>query len=163
MRQNLLTVRRASPPSTAPEARLQAAEKFLSQSLTTPRIIIADDDSTTGDWLRATAEYDVVAVTGGRQAFRRLKADAAFNLAIFHISMRDLSTIEIIQYMKTEKRLMGIPVVVIGGDGKLDVLAKAFAAGAIAVLPERFDRDQLTRVVRLALNARTRQQVRRAR
>jgi len=45
-----------------------------------------------------------------------LKSVADFKAAIFNMSMPKLKGADIIRYMKTEKRLMRIPVVVVSGE-----------------------------------------------
>lgn len=142
-----------------------AVTQLSPHRLIRPRILIADDDSVTAELLGTISQregYDVEYVADGRQAFRLLQADSRFSLVIFNGAMPHLNATEIIQYMKTEKRLMGIPAVLISAGDKLNVVAQAFAAGAIAVLPKPFDADQLQRIVQLALKARAGRQVLRA-
>jgi FixJ family two-component response regulator len=54
--------------------------------------------------------------------------------------------------MKTEKRLMRIPVVVVSGALGLKTSADSFAAGAIAFLPKPFTSACLHSTVRLVLS-----------
>lgn len=144
---------------------LGAMEKLYSQSRTTPRILLADDDQTTSELLRSIdsgENYQVVSVADGREAFRLLRTDARFNLAIFNMTIPHLQGIQILNYMKTEKRLMRIPVVLISGDGNLNVVAEGFAAGAIAFLAKPFNPDQLQRIVQLVLSTRDSKRIQRA-
>jgi len=62
--------------------------------------------------------------------------------------------------MKTEKRLMRIPVVLVSGGGDTKTVAEGFAAGAIALLQKPFTAAQLHRTLRLALNQNGRAEVR---
>ncbi|MFS8085777.1 MAG: hypothetical protein ACMG6H_09120, partial [Acidobacteriota bacterium] len=58
-----------------------------------------------------------------------------------------------VRYMKTEKRLMKIPVVVVSGDQGLKLISDSFAAGAIMFLPKPFNADQLRRTLHIALSS----------
>jgi FixJ family two-component response regulator len=57
--------------------------------------------------------------------------------------------------MKTEKRLMRIPVVIVAGDQGLKLIADSFAAGALAFLPKPFTTEKLALTLRLAIRSQT--------
>src|SRR5438132_524607 len=94
---------------------LSAVENSLSNALAGARVLVADQDSTTSDLLRSLNRegYRIVSVSDGREAFRRLKTDANFHVAIFNMTIPHLHGVDIVKYMKTEKRLMRIPVVLV--------------------------------------------------
>lgn len=54
-----------------------------------------------------------------------------------------LEGVDIIRYMRTEKRLMQIPVMMITSERDLKVMANSFAAGATFFLPKPFTTEQL--------------------
>lgn len=83
---------------------------------------------------------------------RMLKSDGAFSAAVFDMAMPHLKGVEIVRYMKTEKRLMRIPVVVIAGAQGLKLITECFAAGAVAFMPKPFTTEQLRRTLRLAIS-----------
>ena len=143
---------------------LSLVENSLSNAMAGARILVADQDATTSELLRSLNRegYRIVSVSDGRAAFRMLKTDADFHAAIFNMAMPHLHGVEIVKYMKTEKRLMRIPVVLISGEGDTQTVAEGFAAGAIALLPRPFTAEQLHRILRLALNSTGRAEVRRA-
>ncbi|MGZ8843043.1 MAG: response regulator [Pyrinomonadaceae bacterium] len=126
--------------------------------MTTPRILVADDDASTSELLSSAGQqqgYKVVSVADGREAFRLLRRDADFSLVIFNLTMPHLPGVDIVRHMKTEKRLMSIPVILVSGEGGLRNVADCFAAGAIAFLAKPFGLDQLRLTIRLALSTRT--------
>jgi len=94
----------------------------------------------------------VVSVSDGREAYRLLKADADFKVVVLNTGIPHLSGVEIVRFMKTEKRLMRIPVVMISTDYGLKQVTESFAAGALAVLPKPFSPVQLDRTIRMALD-----------
>lgn len=116
-----------------------------------PRILIADDDKATRESLTQNACYRIVSVTDGREAFRVLRQDADFAAAVFNMTMPLLPGVDVLRYMKSEKRLMRIPVIIVCSDRGLTNVADSFAAGAIAFLAKPFASEQLHRVIRLAI------------
>lgn len=144
-------------PRSAGQGNLTSIERFVSRSLTLPRILVADDDPETSNLLRtvnAGASYDVVAVADGRETFRRLQTDADFSLAIFNMAMPHLKGVELLEYMKTEKRLMRIPVIVVSDARASSLVAEAFGAGALASLPKPLNVNQLQMIISLVMSAR---------
>lgn len=121
------------------------------------RVLVADDDPATGNLLTAFAGregYQVVSVTDGREAYRLLKSDANFCAAVFNMMMPHLDGVDIVRFMKTEKRLMRIPVIMVTGEHGLSLIADSFAVGATAFLPKPFTKELLQRTLRIALNSR---------
>jgi DNA-binding NtrC family response regulator len=121
-----------------------------------PRVLVVDDDPSTGQLLISIAEregYQVVSVDDGRKAYRLLKSDAGFTAAIFNMTMPNLNGVDIVRYMKTEKRLMRIPVILVAGDHGLKRISDSFAAGAVAFLPKPFTTENLGRTIRLAIGS----------
>ncbi len=119
------------------------------------RVLIADSDPNTGRLLSTLGEregFTVVTVEDGRAAYRVLKSDDNFTAAVFDMNVPHLDGVEIVRYMKTEKRLMRIPVVVIAGAQGLKLITECFAAGAVAFMPKPFTTEQLRRTLRLAIS-----------
>ena len=134
---------------------LGAIEKGLALAFDRPRILVADDDPLTKEVIETMGdekEYRVVSVKDGREAFRLLKRDSNFSAAIFNLTMPHLCGVDLVSYMKTEKRLIRIPVIIVSGDGGINNVADTFAAGALAFLAKPFAATQLQRVLRLALS-----------
>ena len=121
-----------------------------------PRVLVVDDDPLTAQLLISIGEregYQVVSVDDGRQAYRMLKSDADFTAAVFNMTMPNLNGVDIVRYMKTEKRLMRIPVVIVAGDQGLRLISDSFAAGALAFLPKPFTTEKLGRTISLAIGS----------
>jgi|ERR1051325_2023037 DNA-binding NtrC family response regulator len=141
------------------ETNATAAAISREIQLATPatiRILVADDDPTTSESLHLMSGrygFEVVSASDGREAFRLLKRDANFAVAIFNMTMPNLLGTDIVRYMKTEKRLMRIPVIIVSGDQGIRTISDSFAAGAMAFLAKPFGVDQLQRALRLAIGA----------
>jgi CheY-like chemotaxis protein len=122
-----------------------------------PRVLIADDDPTTAEMLASIgggSTYRTVSVKDGREAYRVLMDDANFAVAVFNLAMPHLHGADLVKHMKTEKRLMRIPVIIVSADTGIRTVADSFAAGAIAFLSKPFVAEQLQRTIVLALSSK---------
>ena len=165
MRQAPFGRKAANEKFPAVSDNLSEVENTLSKAAAGMRVLVADHDAKTSELMRSLNGREgcrIVSVRDGREAFRVLKADADFQVAIFNMPMQHLHGVDIVKYMKTEKRLMRIPVVLIGGEGDAKTVVESFAAGAIALLPKPFTAEQLHRTLRLALKSSGYTEVRRA-
>lgn len=132
---------------------MKETENVLSP--TTPpsrRVLIADDDSVTRLLVSSIVKgegYTPVAVADGREAFRILRSDSDFRAAIFDINMPHLEGLDIVRHMRTEKRLMRVPVILITANSDFKVMANSFTAGATAFLQKPFTTGQLQNVLRI--------------
>jgi chemosensory pili system protein ChpA (sensor histidine kinase/response regulator) len=136
---------------------VQTMSQVLFPALRTPaRVLVVDDDASTAALLSTVAEregYQVVSVRDGREAFRMLKSNADFTAAVFNMTMPHLDGVDILRHMKTEKRLMRIPVVIVAGNHGLKLITESFAAGALAFLSKPLTTEKLALTVRLAIGS----------
>ena len=124
---------------------------------TSRRILLADDDSVIRRLLTsivAREGYTAVAVEDGREAYRILQSDADFSGAIFDMMMPNLDGLEVLRYMRTEKRLMRIPVLMITSEQDLKFTAASFAAGATVFLPKPFTAAQFQTAFKILVGER---------
>jgi CheY-like chemotaxis protein len=110
------------------------------------RILVADDDPAILRLVSTILEkeyYVVVAARDGREAYKILQTDPDFTAAILDVVMPHISGPELVRYMKTEKRLMGIPVMMMTAEQDPKLSSDSFAAGAVVFLPKPFTTAQL--------------------
>ncbi len=110
------------------------------------RVLVADDDPVIRHLVAASVKqhgYTPVLASDGREAYRILQGDSQFRAAIFDMMMPYLEGIDIIRYMRTEKRLKRIPVMMITSERDLKVMTNSFCAGATFFLPKPFTTEQL--------------------
>ena len=110
------------------------------------RILVADDDPVIRHLVASVVRregYAPVTVEDGREAVRILQSDAGFGAAIFDMMMPHLEGIDIIRHMRTEKRLMRIPVIMMTSETELRLMKDSFEAGATVFLPKPFTTLQL--------------------
>jgi DNA-binding response OmpR family regulator len=127
----------------------------VSQNL--KRILIADDDVVIRHLITSIVRkegYDAITADDGREAYRIIKSDANFCAAIFDMTMPHLEGLDLIGYMKTEKRLMRIPVMMITADQSLELMARSFLAGVTVFLPKPFSAEKLQATLQILLNSK---------
>jgi CheY-like chemotaxis protein len=110
------------------------------------RILVADDDPAILRLVATILEkegYGVVTARDGREAYKILQGDQAFTAAIFDVVMPHISGPELVRFMKTEKRLMRIPVMMMTAEQDPKLSSDSFSAGAVVFLPKPFTTAQL--------------------
>src|SRR5260370_4586917 len=100
---------------------------------TSNRILIADDDPVIRHLVTSIVtklRYTPVTVNDGRAAFSLLKADADFKPAILDMSMPFFEGLDLIRYMRSEKRLIRIPIVLVTAEQSIKFMSDSFVAVA---------------------------------
>ena len=121
------------------------------------RVLIADDDPVMRHLITTIVEqqeYEAVLASDGREAYRLLQSDANFTAAILDMTMPFLEGLDLIRYMRSEKRLMRIPIMLITAEPDINLMASSFSAGATAFLPKPFTPEQLQSAIRMLLGNR---------
>lgn len=119
------------------------------------RILVADDDPAILRLVTAIVEkegYTVVAARDGREAYKILQTEADFVAGIFDVVMPHIQGPELVRYMKTEKRLMRIPVMMMTAEQNPKLSSDSFAAGAVVFLPKPFTTAQLQIMLRMLIS-----------
>jgi len=134
-------------------------EKFrMTLKETTPnRVLIAEDDPVMRHLVTTMVKQqdcEVVVVNDGRAAYRILQSDSQFRAAILDMTMPFLEGLDLIRYMRSERRLMRIPIMIITAEQDIKLMANSFSAGATAFLPKPFTPEQLQSAIRLLIGNR---------
>ncbi|HZT61164.1 MAG TPA: response regulator [Pyrinomonadaceae bacterium] len=119
------------------------------------RILVADDDPAILRLVTAIFEkegYDVVPARDGREAYRLLQGDTEFAACVFDVVMPHIQGPELVRYMKSEKRLMKIPVMMMTAEQNPKLSSDSFAAGAVVFLPKPFTTSQLQVMLRMLIS-----------
>lgn len=120
-----------------------------------PRILLADDDSVIRHLVCSIVKsegYEVVVAEDGLSALRILQSDTNFKGAIFDMMMPHIQGIDIIRHMRTEKRFMRIPVMMITSEQDIRLVGKTFAAGATLFLQKPFTHAQLKSMLNMLVS-----------
>ena len=110
------------------------------------RILVADDDPAILRLIATILEkenYSVVNARDGREAYKILQNDPHFTAAILDVVMPHISGTELVRYMKSDKRLSTIPVMIMTAEQDPKLSSDSFAAGAVVFLPKPFTTAQL--------------------
>jgi CheY-like chemotaxis protein len=110
------------------------------------RVIVADDDPAILRLVKTILEkenYTVVTARDGREAYKILQNDQNFLAAVFDVVMPHISGPELVRFMKTEKKLMRIPVMMMTAEQDPKLSSESFSAGAVVFLPKPFTTSQL--------------------
>jgi CheY-like chemotaxis protein len=121
------------------------------------RILIADDDPVMRHLVTTIVKQqdcEVVLANDGRDAYRILQFDSQFTAAILDLTMPFLEGLDLIRYMRSERRLMRIPIMLITAQQDIKLMASSFAAGATAFLPKPFTPEQLQSAIRMLIGNR---------
>jgi CheY-like chemotaxis protein len=121
------------------------------------RILVADDDPAILRLVATILEkenYRVISARDGREAYKILQTDQNFTAAIFDVVMPHISGPELVRYMKTEKRLMSIPVMMMTAEQDPKLSSDSFAAGAVVFLPKPFTTAQLQIMLQMLIGKR---------
>lgn len=123
------------------------------QTPSSRKILVADDDPAILRLVSAIVEkegYTVVAARDGREAYKHLQ-DADFAACVFDVMMPHIQGPELVRFMKTEKRLMKIPVMMMTAEQNPKLSSDSFAAGAVVFLPKPFTTSQLQVMLRMLM------------
>jgi len=122
------------------------------------RILVADDDPAILRLVQTILEkdsYSVVTARDGREAYKILQQDTDFIAAILDVVMPQISGPELVRHMKTEKRLMRIPVMMMTAEQDPKLSSDSFAAGAVVFLPKPFTTAQLQTMLQMLIGKRS--------
>jgi CheY-like chemotaxis protein len=118
------------------------------------KILVADDDPAILRLVQTILEkdsYSVVTARDGREAYKILQQDTDFIAAILDVVMPQISGPELVRHMKTEKRLMRIPVMMMTAEQDPKLSSDSFAAGAVVFLPKPFTTAQLQTMLQMLI------------
>jgi len=116
------------------------------------RILVADDDPAILRLIATILEkdnYSVVLARDGREAYKILQTDPQFTAVILDVVMPHISGPELVRFMKTDQRLMTIPVMMMTAEQDPKLSSDSFSAGAVVFLPKPFTTAQLQIMVQM--------------
>ena len=126
-----------------------------SEFSTTRRVLIADDDPVIRQIVTRLVEregYVPVVCGDGREAYQLLQSDADFRGAILDMIMPHLQGLDLMRFMRTERRLMRIPVMMMTAQQDIKLMVTSFSSGATLFLPKPFTPDHFQLTLRLLLS-----------
>lgn len=116
------------------------------------RVLIVEDDLIISNIVKDIIEktgYETVVISDGGDALRLLTKDNNFSAGVFDIDVPKIKGTDILRHMRTEKRLMRIPVMVMTADESVRVQLDTHEAGAALFLPKPFERAMFEKMFAL--------------
>ena len=126
----------------------------MSESTPKGRVLVADDDPAILRLVTAILQkegFTVIGARDGKEAYRALQDNSVFTAAVFDVVMPHIQGPELVRYMKTEKRFMNIPVMMMTAEQDPKLSSDSFAAGAVVFLPKPFTTSQLQTMLRMLI------------
>ncbi|HXI26004.1 MAG TPA: response regulator [Pyrinomonadaceae bacterium] len=124
----------------------------MSENTSKGRILVADDDPAILRLIKAILEKEGFIVTtarDGKEAYKALQESVGITAAVFDVVMPHIPGPELVRYMRTEKRFMNIPVMMMTAEQDPKLSRDSFAAGAVVFLPKPFTTAQLQTMLRM--------------
>ena len=124
----------------------------MSENTPKGRVLVADDDPAILRLVTTILQkegYTVVGARDGKEAYKALQDNSGFTAAVFDVVMPHIQGPELVRYMKTEKRFMNIPVMMMTAEQDPKLSRDSFAAGAVVFLPKPFTTVQLQTMLRM--------------
>lgn len=115
-------------------------------------MLVADDDPAILRLVKTILEkegFTVISARDGKEAYKALQDDSNFTAAVFDVVMPHIPGPELVRYMRTEKRFMSIPVMMMTAEQDPKLSRDSFAAGAVVFLPKPFTTSQLQTMLRM--------------
>ena len=118
------------------------------------RILLADDNRDLRDYVTHVlgSAYEVVGVPNGKEALAALRS-GPFDLLISDIMMPEMDGLELLQAIRQDQRLQGLPIIVLTARAGEESSAAGLHLGANDYLVKPFSADQLVVRVRAQLAA----------
>jgi CheY-like chemotaxis protein len=146
---------KSGEPASRPSIKSDRGGELPMRGQNLGRVLVAEDDPVCMRLVAAVVEkegYTVVPAWDGREACRLLQHDADFAAALFDMMMPHLQGLDLIRHMRTEKRLMRIPVGIVTAEQDPKLWDDSIAAGAGIFLPKPFSPNQLQYMLRVLLS-----------
>lgn len=107
------------------------------------RVLIVEDDLLIVAIVKNIIEkagYQTVVAGDGREAYRILTKDADFAAGIFDVHVPYIEGPDLLRHMRTEKRLMNIPVIIMTTEGSIKIQLDSLSSGAAVFIQKPFER-----------------------
>ena len=109
------------------------------------QILIVEDDFIMARLVKDIVEkmgFSPVVINDGQEALRLLAAQANFTAAILDVELPKIKGTDLLKYMRTEKRLQFIPVMVMtAATNSVRMQLESYDAGATFFIPKPFERS----------------------
>ena len=111
-------------------------------------ILIADDSNIILNYLEKNINdaYNILKARTGEEAIYEIKNNNLYAI-LLDLNMPSLNGFDVLEYLRSEKLINKIPVIIITGDDTEETIKKAFNYGVLDVLNKPFNEDNINRVL----------------
>ena len=114
------------------------------------KVMIVDDSRTIRQQVRFTLTkggYEVLEAEDGADGFEKLKANPDVAMVISDVNMPNMNGLEMVEKIKGEGTISGIPIIMLTTEGAADLIDRARKAGAKGWLVKPFKPEKLIEAV----------------
>ncbi|MEZ5425903.1 MAG: response regulator [Pyrinomonadaceae bacterium] len=118
------------------------------------KVLVVEDDPVISTLVKDVIEeenFSVVIANDGREAYKILEKEGNFVAGIFDEKIPWIHGSDLIRFMKEEKRLKDIPVLIMSSEQNLQAQATFISSGAALFIPKPFTRNSLRTVFKTIL------------
>ncbi|MEJ7710204.1 MAG: response regulator [Pyrinomonadaceae bacterium] len=112
------------------------------------KVLVAEDDPVTLSIITDVIEkegYTVIAARDGREAYNLLRRDADIEAAVFDVMMPHIVGTDLLRYIRHNKLLKDIPILIITAQTSINIQTDVFASGVSQFAVKPFTRAELRR------------------
>jgi CheY-like chemotaxis protein len=128
-----------------------------SKSAAQAQILIVEDEMITARIIADIAEkagIKPVIVDDGQEAYRILSSEANFVAAVLDVELPKIKGTDLLKYMRSEKRLLGIPVVVMTASSDyIKLQIESYRSGATFFISKPFERSTFEMIFKTLVKA----------
>jgi two-component system chemotaxis response regulator CheY len=114
------------------------------------KILVVDDSKTVRDQVRGILEgagFAVEEATDGEQGLEQIRAHRDFAMAICDVQMPNMTGIAMVEKLKADGIIPGLPVVMLTTEAQLSLISRARQAGAKGWIVKPFKGEHLVAAV----------------
>lgn len=115
------------------------------QNAVKTRLLIVEDDPITSRIISNIAESEALTplvISDGQEALRLLASESDFAAAIFDVELPKIKGTDLLKYMRSEKRLVNIPVVIMtSSTDYIKLQIESYKSGATFFISKPFERS----------------------
>jgi CheY-like chemotaxis protein len=128
------------------------------------KILIADPDPETRQMFSLILRkegFTPIEACDAREAYRMIRSKTEFVGVVFDLLMPNIDAVQLLQFIRSEGRTAGLPVLAIAGDAGVAYIQECFSAGTTMFLPKPFTQERLYSALSILLKSQMKKFARR--
>lgn len=97
-------------------------------------------------------EYEVLQANGGKEAIRLMESGQPIDMVLLDLFMPDIDGFQVMEWMKSQKNLRSVPVIVNTTEGNEKNVLRALDLGAIDFVTKPYNPEVMKRIIKNVLN-----------